>query len=157
VEPGANVITTCPKEENAVATVSNREAAYDDDEYAGVGWLIFAASMLGLVGILAIIDGIVGLSRSRFYAANATYVFSDLRTWAWFTLIVGVLAIVAAMGVFTGSGFARWFGMIGAGIVAIEQFASMQAYPFWSLTIFACCLLVIYGLARYGGKRMDMD
>src|SRR5215475_12192315 len=79
----------------AVATVS-REAAYEDEE-KGAGWLIFAASMLGLVGILSIIDGIVALSRSRFYTnyGNATYVFSDLRTWGWITLVIGILAIVA--------------------------------------------------------------
>ena len=131
-----------------------RDAAYGDDE-KGVGWLIFASSMLGLVGILSIIDGIVALSKSRFYTTNATYVFSDLRTWGWITLIIGALAIVAAMGVLSGSQFARWFGMIGGGLVAIEQFSFMQAYPFWSLAIFSCSLLVIYALARYGGKRVD--
>ena len=136
-----------------MATATHREAAYDD-EFEGAGWLVFAASMLGLAGILSIIDGIVALSKSRFYTAGATYVFSDLRTWGWITLIIGVLAIVAAMGVFTGSQFARWFGMIGGGLVAIEQFAFMQSYPFWSLAIFACSLLVIYALARYGGRNV---
>jgi hypothetical protein len=29
----------------------------------------------------------------------------------------------------------------------------IQAYPFWSLCIFAIDLLVIYGLAVYGGRR----
>jgi len=133
-----------------VATVS-REAAYEDEE-KGVGWLIFAASMLGLVGILSVIDGIVGLSKSRFFTANATYVFSDLRTWAWITLIIGVLAIIAAMGVLSGSQFARWFGMIGGALVAIDQFMFAQAYPLWSLLIFSAAVLTIYALAAYGGK-----
>jgi len=133
-----------------VATVS-REAAYEDDE-KGAGWLIFAASMLGLAGILSIIDGIVALSRSRFFTDNATYVFSDLRTWGWITLIIGVLAIIAAMGVLSGSGFSRWFGIIGASLVAIDQFMFAQAYPLWSLLVFATAVLVIYALAAYGGK-----
>ena len=134
-----------------MATVS-REAAYEDEE-KGVGWLIFAASMLGLAGILSIIDGIVALSRSRFFVADATYVFSDLRTWGWITLIIGVLAIIAAMGVLSGSAFARWFGIIGAALVAIDQFMFAQAYPLWSLLVFATSVLVIYALAAYGGKR----
>jgi hypothetical protein len=129
-------------------------SAYDLEE-RGAGWLVFASAMLGLAGILSVIDGVVALSKSRFYAADATYVFSDLRTWGWITLAVGALAIVAAMGVLSGSQFARWFGMIGAGLVAVEQFAFMQAYPFWSLAIFACSLLVIYALAAYGGKRIS--
>jgi len=134
-----------------VATVSQQEAGYEDVE--GSGWLTFAASMLGLVGILAVIDGIVALSKSRFYVAGATYVFSDLRTWGWITLILGVVAILAAGGVLAGSQWARWFGMIAAGVNAIGIFAFAPAYPIWTLLIFGCCVLVIYALAVYGGKR----
>jgi hypothetical protein len=108
--------------------------------------------MLGLAGIMSVIDGVVALSKSRFYTPTATYVFSDLRTWGWFVLIVGVLLIVAAMGIMAGSQFGRWFGIIAAGLSAITQFGMMQAYPFWSMLIFTCSVLVIYGLAAYGGK-----
>ena len=127
-------------------------AAYEGEE-RGVGWLVFAASMLGLAGILAVIDGIVALARSKFYTANAVYVFSDLRTWGWIILVVGVLAIIAAMGVLSGSSFARWFGIIAAALNAIGQFMFIQAYPWWSAIVFACCVLVIYALAAYGGQR----
>jgi hypothetical protein len=130
--------------------------SYEDEE-RGFGWLLFAATMLGLSGILAVIDGIVALSRSRFYTANATYVFSDLRTWGWITLIVGALLIVAAMGVFSGSSLARWFGILIAGLSAIDQFLFVQAYPFWSLFVFSVSVLVIYALARYGGNKRYAD
>jgi hypothetical protein len=138
-----------------LATAPQREAAYGDDE-KGFGWLLFAATMLGLAGVLSVIDGIMALSRSKFYTAGSSYVFADLRTWGWITLIIGALLIVAAMGVFSGSGFARWFGIFAAGLNAIGLFGSptAQAYPFWSLIIFALDVLVIYALAVYGGKRM---
>lgn len=125
------------------------------DEERGLGWLIFASTMLGLAGIMSVIDGIVALSKSKvnFYNLNATYVFSDLRTWGWITLIVGALLVVAAGGLLAGSSFGRWFGMIAAGLSAISQFAFMQAYPFWTMLLFACDVLVIYALAVYGGKR----
>jgi hypothetical protein len=134
-----------------VATVSHQEVGYED--VAGSGWLTFAASMLGLVGILSVIDGIVALSRSRFYAAGATYVFSDLRTWGWITLILGIVAILAAGGILAGSQWSRWFGMIAAGLSAIGMFGFAPGYPLWTLLIFSCCILVIYALAVYGGKR----
>ena len=35
----------------------------------------------------------------------------------------------------------------------ISQFMFIQAYPFWALMLFVCDLLVIYGLAAYGGRR----
>jgi hypothetical protein len=131
-------------------------STYEDSE-RGFGWLLFAATMLGLAGALTIIDSIVALSRSKFYTSNSSYVFTDLRTWGWITLVVGVLLIVAAMGVFSGSGFARWFGIFAAGLNAIGLFGSptSQQYPFWSLIIFALDVLVIYALAVYGGKRME--
>jgi hypothetical protein len=137
-----------------VASVS-RDDAYQFDEEKGFGWLLFAATMLGLAGVLSVIDGIVALSKSSFYVANAHYLFSDLRTWGWLTLLVGVLLIIAAMGVFSGSGFARWFGIFMAGLSALNVFAFSQAYPFWALIVFTLDVLVIYALAVYGGKKLE--
>jgi hypothetical protein len=128
------------------------QQAYDEDE-KGAGWLVFAATMLGLAGIMSVIDGIVALSRSRFYTTNAVYVFSDLRTWGWIMLVVGALLIVAAGGTLAGSSFSRWFGIFAAGLCAISQFMAVQAYPLWSLLVFGCAVLVIYALAAYGGNR----
>ena len=65
------------------------------------------------------------------------------------------LLIVAAMGVFSGSGFARWFGIFAASLSLIAHFTSVNAYPFWTLMMFALDVLVIYALAVYGGKRME--
>jgi hypothetical protein len=130
-------------------------STYQFDEVEGAGWLLFAATVLGLAGIFSIIDGIVALSRSRFYAAGATFVFSDLRTWGWITLLVGVLLVIAAGGVLNGSSFARWFGIFAASLSAIGQFMFIQAYPFWSFIVFACDVMVIYALAAYGGRREE--
>src|ERR1700751_1785825 len=79
--------------EETLATATQREAAYEEDE-RGFGWLLFAATMLGLAGVLSIIDGIVAISRSKFYTPNSSSVFTDLRSWGWITLIIGVLLIV---------------------------------------------------------------
>ena len=105
-----------------MATVT-RDDAYEFEE-RGFGWLLFAATMLGLAGILSMFDGIAALSKAKLLHRQPHYVFSDLRTWGWITLIVGVLLIVAAMGVFSGSGFARWFGIFAAGLNAIAQFGA---------------------------------
>jgi hypothetical protein len=123
------------------------------EEKPGQGWLLFAASMLGLGGILGVIDGIVALSKASFYVAGAHYVFSDLRTWGWIVLAVGAVTIMAALGVLAKAPWARWFGISIAGLQAIAQLLMIQAYPFWSLCIFAIDVLVIYALATYGGSR----
>ena len=119
----------------------------------GTGWIGFAAIMLGFAGTMAVLDGIVALSRSSFYVGGAHFVFSDLRTWGWITLILGVVSILAAFGVVAGSEWARWFGIIVAALNALGQLAWVQAYPWWSLAIFTIDILIIYALTVYGGKQ----
>ena len=48
---------------------------------------------------------------------------------------------------------ASWFGIFIASLNAIGALLSIPAYPFWSLAIFAIDVLIIYGLAAYGGDR----
>jgi hypothetical protein len=120
----------------------------------GESWVMFACLLLGLAGIFNVIDGIVALSRSKFYVADATYAFSDLRTWGWIVLVVGVLEVVAAYTIFAGSQLARWFGIAVAGINALAQLGFAHAYPFWALCMFAADIIVIYALAAYGGSKL---
>jgi hypothetical protein len=123
---------------------------YGDEE--GAGWLIFAASMLGLAGLFSTIDGIVALSKSTFYVADARYVFSDLHTWGWIVLAVGVVELCASVAILGRAQWARWLGIVVASLGALAQFAFMQSYPFWSLTALTLCILTVYGLAAHGGR-----
>ena len=128
-----------------------------DDVYAdkGAGWMSFAAIMLVIGGVLGLIDGIVAVSKSSFYVAGAHFVFSDLNTWGWIVMVAGALTLVSGLYVLSGSELARWFGIGMAGLQAVAQILMIQAYPFWSLCVFAIDLVVIYALAVYGGKRLQ--
>jgi hypothetical protein len=110
--------------------------------------------MLGLAGVFNVIDGIVGLSKSKFYVADAKYIFSDLRTWAWIILILGALQIFASLYVARGSEFARWFGVGAASVNALAQLAWLQSYPLWAISVFTMDVLIVYALIVYGGKRL---
>ena len=44
-----------------------------------------------------------------------------------------------------------------AGLNALGQLMFIQANPWWSVAMFTVCLLVIYGLAAYGGSRLRTD
>ena len=126
-----------------------------EGEYlTGFGWVDFAAIMLGLAGIWNVLSGILAIADSRVYVADETFVFSDLNTWGWIMLILGTLQLLAAVAVVRGSEFARWFGVGVAGLNAIGQLYFLPAYPLWSMAIFAVDILIIYGLAVYGGKRL---
>ena len=132
----------------------SRTAAVESEGVKGVGWVTFAAIMLGLAGIWNFIDGLLALDSSKVYGVNTTYVFSDLRTWGWIVLFLGILQLLAAFAIFSGSEAARWFGIVVAGVNAIGQLAFVPVYPFWALMMFAADVVVIYGLAVYGGKKL---
>jgi hypothetical protein len=110
--------------------------------------------MLGLAGMFNVIDGIVGLTRSKFYVAGASFVFGDLRTWSWIVLIVGALEVVAAVYVTQGSGWAKWFGVAVASVNGIAQLMFLPSYPLWAIAVFAMDILIVYALVVYGGARL---
>ena len=81
-----------------------------------------------------------------------THLLSNLNTWGWVTLIIGVVQIFAAFSIWQGAQFGRWFGIVAAGLSSIAALLSIPAYPFWSLAIFAADVAIVYGLAVYGGQ-----
>jgi hypothetical protein len=121
---------------------------------SGAGWVTFAAVLLGLTGLWNIFDGIAAISSAHVLVGNANYVFSDLHTWGWIVLILGIIQGLAALSLFSGSEWARWFGIASASVNAIGQLAFVPAYPVWGLAMFAVDILIIYALAVHAGARL---
>jgi hypothetical protein len=119
----------------------------------GYGWLIFAGIMLMIVGVLNVIYGIAAIGDSKFFVHNAHYVISSLNTWGWITLLLGATQNTAALSIWRGGEFGRWFGIATAGLSSIAALLSLPAAPFWSLCVFAVDILIIYGLAAHGGRQ----
>jgi hypothetical protein len=114
------------------------------------GWAAFAGTLLLLLGVMNVIQGIAAIGGAHFYTANAHYVFGSLKTWGWVVLCLGVLQALAGIGVFSANQFARWGGVAILSLNAIAQLLMMPAYPFWSLTLFAVDILALYGLIAHG-------
>jgi hypothetical protein len=127
-----------------------------DDGVEGSGWLLFASIMIAIAGALNIVWGIAAISKSKFFTQNATYILSDLNTWGWIVLIIGVLELFAAYSIMVGGQYGRWLGIVVASINSIAALLSIPAYPLWALCLFGIDLLIIYGLAAYGGQRKDI-
>src|SRR5690349_6749739 len=87
-------------------------------EPSGEGWLLFAGIMVVIVGVLNVIYGIAAIGNSSFFVNDQKYILSNLNTWGWVTLILGVLQILAAFSIWRGGQFGRWFGIIAAGLRA---------------------------------------
>jgi hypothetical protein len=125
----------------------------DDTRYEGAGWLTFAGIMILIAGVLNVIWGIAAIDKASFFVEDERFIISDLSTWGWIILIVGILQVFAAFSIWSGGGYGRWIGIITASLSAIGALLSLPAYPFWSLAIFGVDLLIIYGLSAYGGQR----
>jgi hypothetical protein len=121
-------------------------------EVRGVGRAMFAAILLMIAGTLNIIYGIAAISDAHFYTSTGThYVFSSLHTWGWITVVLGVIQLTAGFSLVGGGAYGRVIGITAASIGAIGALLSVGgAYPFWSLGIFALCVIVIHGLVVYG-------
>jgi len=118
------------------------------------GWWVFAGILLAIAGVLNVVWGIAAIGNSHFFTANAHYIVTNLKTWGWVTLIIGVIELIAAFSLFSGGGFGRWIGIFAAALASISALLSIPAYPFWALCIFALSIIILYELAkapeRYG-------
>jgi hypothetical protein len=134
--------------------ISARPASRDPEARHGYGWVLFAGIMLMVVGMLNFIYGIAAVSNSKFYARDVTYILSDLNTYGWILLIIGVIQFCLAFAIWAGTEWGRWLGVLSAGVNAIIQLLFIPSYPFASLAVFSIDILVIYGLVAYGGHRV---
>ncbi len=117
----------------------------------GAARAIFVAILLLVAGILNIIYGIGAVADANFWVNDNHFVLGNLHTWGWITLILGVVEILAALSLFGGGAFGRIFGIVAASLGAIGALLAIGgAYPFWSLGVFALCLICIHGLVVYG-------
>ena len=119
----------------------------------GYGLILFASVLLLVIGFFNMIYGIAAIANSHVFVAHAQYVFADLRTWGWITLIISVLQLAAAAGVLAGNQLARWFAVVVVGLSAIDMMFFVPAYPFWALAIIAMDVVALYGLCAYGSRE----
>ena len=125
------------------------------DDSIGEGWVAFAGVMLALLATLNVIDGIGAVSNSTFFVNDAKFVASDLNTYGWVFIVMGAVQGLTAIGVLLRTTGVRWVGVTFAALNAIAQMLFFPAYPFWSLSLFALDVLVIYALVVHGGRTSD--
>jgi hypothetical protein len=73
-----------------------------------------------------------------------------VTTWGWIHLIVGLIILFAAFGLYSGAVWARTVGVIMALISAIAGFAWMPYYPIWGIVFVAVAVSVIWALTARG-------
>ena len=116
-----------------------------------IGWTIFAAFMMIMIGGFHVVAGLVANVNDEFYAVTKEYVFQfDASSWGWIHLIVGIVVLLAGFGLFSGAEWARTVGVIMALVSAFGGFAWLPWYPIWGIVIIAIAVSVIWAPTAHG-------
>ncbi|GAA3378988.1 hypothetical protein GCM10020367_60730 [Streptomyces sannanensis] len=114
---------------------------------AAGGLVIFAATMLVIVGILDVFRGIMAIADDDIFLATPRYVFRfDLAGWGWIHLTLGALAVLVGVFLFRAVLWARVTGIVIAALLIMANFLSLPYYPLWSLVAIALNAFVIWAL-----------
>ena len=130
--------------------VESRRTPYEEE---GSGWVSFAGAMLAILGTMNVIYGIGAIDSANVFAGDARFIVSSLNTWGWLLCIIGAVQFVGAFGIWSGTGWGRWIGMLSAGVNSVVQLMWLPAIPFLALALFALDILVIYALITHAGRR----
>jgi hypothetical protein len=119
------------------------------------GWalsgVVFAASVLTMVGLFQVIAGLVAIFDDEFYVVARNYTFDlDTTAWGWIHLLLGILLVVTGFGLFSRQTWAGVTAILLAMLTAIENFFFIPYYPFWSIVVIALSVWVIWALTRPG-------
>jgi hypothetical protein len=141
--------------EDAYSSSGARRA---DRETSGtaVGFILFAAIMMIMVGVFQGLQGIIAIFENEFYVATRNYLFQfDATTWGWIHLVVGLIVAFAGWGLLSGRTWARAVAITVALLSAIANFLFIPYYPFWALLIITLDIFVIWAVAAHGGDLRD--
>jgi hypothetical protein len=117
----------------------------------GTGRVVFAATMLLLVGTINIIYGIGALDGANVFVNDQRYVLTDLNTLGWVLIVLGVIQLAGGFSLMAGNTYGRVIGIIAGSLGAIGALLSIGGnYPWWSLAVFFLCVYVVYGIIVYG-------
>lgn len=118
------------------------------------GGIVFAATILLMIGIFQAIAGLVAIFDDNFYVVTQNYTFDlDTTAWGWVHLILGILVAAVGWSLFARRAWAGVAAITLAMLSAIANFFFIPYYPFWAILMIALDVWVIWALTRPGAIR----
>jgi uncharacterized membrane protein len=122
----------------------------------GEGWLFFAFVLLVIVGFFNIVLGLTMIAGDNIYVTArdaGTVVVGNVNGWGWVLFVLGILEVLAGFGVLARNQLSRWFAIVMATLAALGHLPVIFGrQPIYSFLVVLMAVLVIYGLAQYGGR-----
>ncbi len=117
----------------------------------GTGRVVFAGTLLLIVGTINIIYGIGALDDSSILVGEKRIIYTNLHTMGWVTLILGVIQLTGGLSLLAGNVYGRVIGVVGATLGALNALFSIGGNnPWWSLAVFLLCIYVLHGILMFG-------
>jgi hypothetical protein len=118
-----------------------------------IGWIAFAGIMMMILGALQAFYGLVAIVNDEWVLwGNGNAVVIDITAWGWVHLIIGIVVVLAGIGVLLGNVLARIVGVVVAAVSLIASFLALPLYPVWSLVVITLDVLVIWALVAHGSE-----
>jgi len=125
-------------------------------EKDGKGWILFSMIVLLVAGIMRVFDGFWMIHNANVvgtYNLSGSLLGSSLKTYGWVYLLVGIVLILSAVGLSSGSELSRWIGVFAGAVLAITAVWWIEVAPVWAILYIAIGIGLIYGLVVYGGHH----
>jgi len=128
------------------------DESYERQQTAWAGWVVFGGVMLIMMGTFQAIQGLVAVFDEGFYLVrpDGLVVNVDYNTWGWAHIIIGIVGVLAGVGLLVGNMAARVVGVGIAFLSALVNLAFISAYPVWSTILIALDVIVIYAIIVHG-------
>jgi hypothetical protein len=143
---------------------------YRDDP--GYRWVVFAAAIILLVGLINVVEGLAAVGNPSFFIRHPHLVVGNLTVWGptphqhipgslatrgWIGVISGVAGIAVGAGVLIKNQLSRWVGAALLGWQAIAQLLGMPDHPLVAAAILTLDTIALYALIGYGKRFAPAD
>jgi hypothetical protein len=127
----------------------------EESEVTGwVGWIVFAGTMMAILGVLHMFEGFIALIRHTqiVFPTSGLTVQVSYTQWGWVQILAGVVVFATGLSLFTGRTWARALGVLVLVVSVLVNFAWANIFPVWSVTLLAIDFLAIYAIIAHGGE-----
>ena len=138
---------------NGAGTVA-RHRSPDPATGTAMDFVRLGGLLMLLVGPFQVVEGVLALLLPDSYAgARGQVLLVDLAVWGWVHLALGVLIVVAGVGLLRRevSDGARVTAIVVIGLGMLVQLAWLPAAPIWSIIMIGFGLLVLHALIVTSG------
>ncbi len=117
------------------------------------GWVFFAGVLMILRGASQAFLGITALVNKNYLFVSSDRLVvatTNITTWGWLHLAIGVLVLAAGFSLLHGSNWARIFAIFFMGIAFLFNMTYLGVFPVWSIVAMIIDVVVIYALVVQG-------